>query len=175
MSWQGEMVTILRQLVGDTDPDSYRYSDNRLETTILVAAQTTLSEIDFEKTYVVDVERCYISPDPTEATVSLDVADRDDGFINLVCLKAACLITNAEWIKESRNAVRVSNGPSSIDYTQVAAQFKSMSESFIRQYEDYKFALKAGAAAVGKVVLTPYSPGSDVAFRQYDTYRGYFR
>ena len=49
MSWQGEMTTIVRQLIYDVDPSNYTYSDERLETTILVAAQLVSTEIDFEK------------------------------------------------------------------------------------------------------------------------------
>ena len=55
MSWQGEMTTIVRQLIYDVDPDNYTYSAERLETTLLVAAQLVSTEVDFEETYTFHV------------------------------------------------------------------------------------------------------------------------
>ena len=53
MSWQGEMTTIVRQLIYDVDSTNYTYSDDRLETTILVAAQLVSTEVDFEENYII--------------------------------------------------------------------------------------------------------------------------
>ena len=86
MSWQGEMTTIVRQLIYDVDPANYTYSDERLETTILVSAQLVSTEVDFEETYRIDVEQCTLTPDPTDPTQTAANADKDDGFINLVSL-----------------------------------------------------------------------------------------
>ena len=55
MAWQTEMTRILRYMLNDLDSASYAYSDDRLEETIIVAAQLVLHEIDFDKDYTVDV------------------------------------------------------------------------------------------------------------------------
>jgi len=175
MSWQGEMTTIVRQLINDTDHSNYTYSDIRLETAILVAAQITSVELDFENTYKIDVEQCYLHPDPTDPTTGLATANKDDAFINLVSLKTACLIMGSEMKTQALNAVRVSDGPSSIDYTAVAANIKYLYEYACKAYEEYKFNYAAGNNAVGKAILSPYAPGSDVAYRYTSTSRQYIR
>ena len=78
MSWQGQMSTILRYLIDDVDSTSYKFSDERIETTLLVAAQLVTLEVDLTNTYTINVETCSLSPDPTETDT------RDNAFINLV-------------------------------------------------------------------------------------------
>lgn len=175
MSWQGEMTTIVRTLINDLDSTNYTYSNSRLETTILVAAQIVLTEIDFENTYVVDVEQCHLVPDPTDPTTGLATVNKDDPFINLVSLKTACIIMGSEMKTQALNAVKVSDGPSSIDYTAVAANVRYLYEFACKSYEEYKFNYAAGNNAVGKAILSPYAPGSDVITRYDSTFRQYIR
>lgn len=175
MSWRGEIGTIVRYLVNDLDPSNYSYSDSRIETAILVSAQMVCSEIDFENVYIIDVEKCKLSPDPTDPTSPLATANKDDGFINLVALKTACIILGSELKTHSLNSVRVTDGPSSIDMTAIAANIKFLYENACKQYEEFKFNLKVGSNAVGKAILSPYSPGVDAINRSYDYVNGYFR
>lgn len=175
MSWQGEMTTMVRHLVNDVDSTNYTYTDERLETSILVAAQIVQTEVDFENTYIIDVEQCYLNPDPTDPATGLATADKDDPFINLVSLKAACIIYGSEMKTQSLNAVRISDGPSSIDCTAVAANIKFLYQYACEQYDEYKFNYAAGNNAVGKAILSPYSPGSDVVTRYTNDRRSYFR
>ena len=51
MSWQGQMSTIVRHLVNDLDSSSYKYSNQRTETSILVASQLMIMNVDFKNTY----------------------------------------------------------------------------------------------------------------------------
>jgi len=67
MSWQGQMGTIVRHLVNDLDSSSYKYSDDRVETSILVASQLMIMNVDFNNIYEVNVESCRLSPDPTDS------------------------------------------------------------------------------------------------------------
>ena len=175
MSWQGEIGTIVRHLVNDLDSSNYTYSDSRIETAILVSAQIVCSEIDFENTYIIDVEQCRLSPDPTDSATPLVTANKDDGFINLVALKTACIILGSELKTHSLNSVRVTDGPSSIDMTAIAGNIRYLYENACKQYEEFKFNLKVGSSSVGKAILSPYSPGSDAINRSYDCVRGYFR
>lgn len=175
MSWQGEMTTIVRHLISDVDSTSYTYSSRRIETTILVAAQIVLLEADFENKYTVDVEQCHLNPDPTDPTTGLSTANKDDPFINLVSLKTACIIMGSEMKTQALNAVRVSDGPSSIDYTAVAANVKFLYDYACKAYEEYKFNYASGNNAVGKAILSPYSPGSSAVYGHGGNFRNYFR
>ena len=65
MAWQNEMSIIVRHLINDLDSSSYTFTDSRVEESILVAAQLVLIEIDFDKSYTIDVDASSISPDPT--------------------------------------------------------------------------------------------------------------
>lgn len=176
MSWQGEMTTIVRTLISDVDPTNYTYSNSRLETSILVAAQIVLTEVDFENIYTVDVEQCYLRPDPTDPTTGLSTVNRDDAFINLVSLKTAVIIMGSEMKTSALGALKVVDGPSSIDYTAVATNIKYLYEYAYKTYEDFKFNYLAGNNAVGKAILSPYSPGSNVVARYgSSTFRQYLR
>lgn len=166
MSWQGELVTIVRHLIDDVDPDNYRYSNERLEKTVLVAAQIVSTEIVFEQTYNIDVESCLLNPDPTDPSTSRTLANKDDGFINLVSSKAACIILGSEWRTYSTQAVSVSDGPSSINMTAIASNLKSMYEMACERYDQYKFNMSAGNNAIGQAVLGPYSIG-DIQYQKY--------
>ena len=105
MSWQGQMSTILRYLIDDIDSSAYKFSDHRMETTLLVAAQLVTLEVDFNNTYTINVEQCKLTPDPTD-----DV--KDNAFINLVCLKAACVMIGSQIRSESANSISIKDGPS---------------------------------------------------------------
>ena len=97
MSWQGQMTTVVRHLINDVDPSNYTFSTDRVETTILVAAQLLIMNVDFNNTYDVNVEASTLSPDPS------DLDTKDDPFIALACLRAACIIVGSEIRKESGN------------------------------------------------------------------------
>lgn len=90
MSWQGQMSTVLRYLIDDVDSASYKFSDDRIETTLIVAAQLVTLEVDLGNAYTINVEACSLSPDPTDADT------KDNAFINLVCLKAACVVIGSQ-------------------------------------------------------------------------------
>jgi hypothetical protein len=109
MSWQAEITTIVRYLVDDVDA-TQTYSDGRLETTIVVAAQQVQDDLDFINVYAADIPGTGISPDPTTPT-------RDNTFINLVSLKAACMIDKASYRTAIGQGIKVKDGSSSIDTT----------------------------------------------------------
>ncbi len=83
-TWEYEMVTMLRFLINDLE-DSPTYSDTRLRQLMVIAAQIVNQEMTFNNNYTINFGSLLISPDPTVA------AYRDNAFINLCVLKAACL------------------------------------------------------------------------------------
>lgn len=84
-SWLYEMIRIERYLSGDllapvTTPDS------NMGEIILISALQVLAECTFVNNYTVSVGTLTLTPDPTNPNT------RDNAFINLVCLKSACLL-----------------------------------------------------------------------------------
>jgi hypothetical protein len=171
MSWQGQMTIVVRHLVNDADPASYKFTDNRLETSILVAAQLVISETDFTNTYDINVEGCRLSPDPT------DTETKDNDFVALVCLKTACIILGGDIRSESGNAISIKDGPSAIDLRGVTQTLALLYKDMCEKYENMLFAYESGESSInGQAILSPYSPGSDLITRNGIDHRsgGYF-
>ena len=160
MSWQGQMSIIVRYLIDDTDPSSYKYSEKRIETTLLVAAQFVTLSTDLNNEYTINVEQCALSPDPTDDT-------KDNAFINLVCLKAACIMVGSEVRSESGNAISIKDGPSAIDLRGVASTLIVLWQDLCQKYDTLLLNYRAGNSIAGKAILGPYSPGSDAVGRSY--------
>lgn len=171
MSWQGQMGTIVRYLIDDVNPSNYKYSDHRIETTILVAGQLTQMSVDFGQDYNINVENCKLIPDPT------DQDNEDKAFITLVCLRAACIIVGSEIRSESGNAISIKDGPSAIDLRGVTQTLTVLYKDLCAKFDQQLLEYKAGNSVNGQSILGPYSPGSDYIRRgMYSDNRsgGYF-
>ena len=168
MSWQGQMSTMVRYLIDDTDPSSYKYSDKRIETTLLVAAQFVTLSTDLNNEYTINVEQCALSPDPT------DTDTKDNAFINLSCLKAACIMVGSEVRSESSNAISIKDGPSAIDLRGVASTLVVLYQDLCKKYDQMQLDYRAGHSIAGQAILGPYSPASElVSRRNLDNRNGY--
>lgn len=170
MSWQGQIGTIVRHLVDDLNPSNYKYSDMRIETSILVAAQLSVMNVDFANTYSINVESCTLSPDPTDAET------KDDAFITLVSLRTACIIIGSEIRSESGNAISIKDGPSAIDLRGVSQTLTVLYKDLCEKYDKLLLEYRAGNSVAGHAILGPYAPGSDLISRNYSDHRsgGYF-
>jgi hypothetical protein len=146
MSWQNEMVRILRFLINDIN--SVSYSDERLEETVLVNCQFIISEIAFDTTYTVDVDSLTLSPDPTSGT-------KDNAFINLTCLRTAAGIARNEVQAASSNCFRISDGPSSIDMTTVYKAKQEIANNLQAEYDNKKLQYQMGNISAVAAVITP--------------------
>ena len=166
MSWQGQMSTVVRYLVDDIDATKYKYSPKRIETTVLVAAQLVMMQADFNNTSTVNVETCLLSPDPSDA------GTRDDAFMNLACIKTACIIVGSEIRSESANAIAIKDGPSSIDLRGVTSTLTVLYKDLCDKYDKLLLDYRAGNSIAGQAILGPYSPGSDLVSRRYMGHRG---
>ena len=140
MSWQGQMSTILRYLIDDVDSTAYKFSDERIETTLLVAAQLVTLEVDLTNTYTINVETCALSPDPTETDT------RDDAFINLACLKGAVVIVGSQIRSESSNSISIKDGPSAIDLRGVTGTLTVLYKDLSEKYDKLLFEKKKKVA-----------------------------
>ena len=165
MSWQGQMGLIVRHLINDVDPDSYQFSDHRIETTLLVAAQLCQMNIDFPNTYTINVESCGLSPDPTASD------PKDEAFITLICFRAACIIVGSEIRSESGNAISIKDGPSAIDLRGVTQTLAVLYKDLCGKYEHLSLEYRAGNSVAGQAILGPYAPGSDLVSRNHSDNR----
>ena len=169
MSWNNEMVIIVRHIIGDLDTDNYSFSDSRIEESILVAAQLIHNEMEFTINYDIEVDNGLLTPDPTTTAVS--PSNKDDDFIALCCLRSGLLLTNSLLRTYSLKAISIRDGSSSLDMRGVVAGLKLVNDDLTKKYEAVKMSYETGKLGLGEVILSPYSPGSDNANRGYVDYR----
>lgn len=154
MAWPTEMTTVLRVMINDLDTPQ-TYTDQRLQQVLAVCAQIVTVEMNFSQPFQADVVAVSITPDPTD-TVN---GTRDNSFINLVCLKAACLTDRGKASLAAGQAVNVKDGTSSVDLRGVAQARLALLQKggWCGAYEDEKFAYLAGQVrTAGAAILSPF-------------------
>ncbi len=154
MAWQVEMTKIVRFLIGDTSttPDN---SDSDIIDVIVVSAQLTQKDISFEQTYTIDVDGDIINPDPT--TTGVGGAPKDDAFINLVSLRAACILLKGDANKAAKCALSISDGLSRIDTRDKAKLLIDISKNICEEYSKAVQEYELGQNAPGMAIVGPYS------------------
>jgi uncharacterized protein (UPF0210 family) len=152
MPWQDEMIPTLRVMLNDLSETAPTYSDDRLEQVLVVAAKMVSAELGLTDTYRISVANVTMSPDPTAA------ATKNDSFVNLVTLKAACVVDRGVALVGANRAIYVKDGASAIDLRGVSeAKLKLLEKGWCAVYEDAKFEHQNGlAGAAGAMVLTPF-------------------
>jgi hypothetical protein len=150
MSWQTEVVPMVRILINDiTAP--YEYNDERIISTILVAAKYIQFDVDFDYEYVVDIINETIAPDPTEVN--------DQLFIVLLSLKTACLIDQSSLrTKAAIEGVRAALGPASLSVGGAASAWKMILENGpCKLYADLSEYRDVENASAISAILGPFS------------------
>jgi hypothetical protein len=149
--WSTEMVQILRVLISDLGSTPTN-SDDTLEQVILVAAFQTVQEVDFNAEYTISVPDETITPDPTDA------ASRDDAFINLVSIKAACLLDRSTAALAVKQGIYAVDGKSAVDLRGVGAnKLKLLQLGWCAVYDDSKLEHESGQSIIaGAAVMTPF-------------------
>ena len=171
MSWQTDMTTIVRYLISDVDSSNYKYTDSRIQTSILVAATFVDSAVNFNNDYTIDLGSSTLSPDPT------DTATEESDFVALTCLKTACIMIGGEIRLESGNSIAIKDGPSSVDLRGVSSTLVILHKDLCAKYDAAVLDYSAGKSIAGKAILGPFSPGSDYVRRTHsdsDRRGGYF-
>ena len=149
MVWQTEMTSLLRYVINDTDTSKQEFSDDRLQNLLVSAAHLTLGVVDFPRDYSVDIPSSGISPDPT-------IGVRDNSFVNLVVLRASCLLANGEYRAASNKGVAIKDGPSSIDARGLIAAKKDIMETSCQKYEKAEFEYRLGNSNAGEAIIGPH-------------------
>lgn len=142
--WEQQCVEIVRVLINDIGAVE-KYEDCRIERVLLVAASQLLQEINTTITYTVDISGATITPDPVEMN--------DNAFINLLCLKAALIITNGELRIYALSGMKVIDGPSTIDVGAAFNGVKTLYQELLNKYEKERMMYQMGQN--GQSVSTP--------------------
>ena len=173
--WQAEMITLLRVLVDDLS-SPYTYTDGRMTQVLAVAAQLVTAELNFPYDFQVNIQALTITPNPTDRA-----GTRDDNFINLVCIKAACLIERGESRKSVGQSIAIRDGSSSIDLRgSMDGRLKLLEKGWCAVYEDTKLEYQASrnGAIAGAAIMTPFrvfAGFSDQAYYPVNEGRQFFR
>ncbi len=147
MSWQTEMTPIVRALIDDMD--SATYTDSRLQDYIVVAAKLVTAQITFDNSYTVDVVAESISPDP-------DTLD-DNFFINLVCLRTACMIVTGEYKTQAGKGISFKDAQTSIDTRAAVDGKKALMTQICNLYEQERLQYMNGVRVAGRLVANAIS------------------
>jgi len=148
MSWQTEITEIVRYLVGDSS--EVTYTDQQIQKNILIAARMIVTEVFFNTIYNINVSTLTLDPDPTDSS-----EDESKALINLISLKAACMILSSEYQIYAKRSVKIVDGPSSIDGTSIAKNLLDLSKDRCNQYSSYKMQYSMGSMNGGTAILTP--------------------
>lgn len=173
--WQAEMITLLRVLVDDLS-SPYTYTDGRLTQVLAVAAQLVTAELNFPYNFQVNIQALTITPNPTDRSGS-----RDDNFINLVCIKGACLIERGETRKSVGQGIAIRDGSSSIDLRgSMMGRIKLLEKGWCAVYEDTKLEYQASrnGSIAGAAIMSPFrvfAGFSDQAYSTANEGRQFFR
>jgi hypothetical protein len=150
LTWQTETTMTLRYMVADTAIPA-TYTDISLQELFLIGAHFVQTEITFPTPYKINVAKLLISPDPT-----LDIS-RDDPFIDLAILKAACIIDNNEARLAAKRAVIMRDAQKTIDMRQVSlSKIEIWKNGWCNEYETARFQYALGNVSAGAAVLGPF-------------------
>ena len=153
MYWQAEFITLLRVLIDDlSSPQTY--NDKRLTQVLAVAAQLVTNELNFPSKFRVDIQALTIEPSPVDRE-----STRDENFINLVSIKAACLIDRGETRKSVGQGIAIRDGSSSIDLRgSMDGRLKLLEKGWCAVYDDTKLEYQANrnGTIAGAAIMTPF-------------------
>ncbi len=143
-------------MINDT-ATPYKYDDDRLQELILVSAQLMSNMLVFNNTYTIDVSQALLSPDPTDR----DANTREDSFINLTCLKAACIIDNGEARAAAGSALTIRDSRRLIATEGTAkAKLEILKNGWCAAFEEAQFDFRAGnTGSAGQIILSPFRTG----------------
>ena len=169
--WKDEMVFMLRTLINDLDSNPTN-SDENLVRLLAVAAMQVQSAVDFDTIYSITVGDPSITPDPS-------TGNRDDDFMTLVCMKAACMIARAEQKDKARMGMMIKDGPANIDGRNVGSLTAKWADNICQDYSKAELQFRLGNRIAGQAIISPYRfegsrYGTDPRGDNRDSYTGTF-
>ena len=153
--WQTEMVALLRTLINDT-ASTPTYTDDRLEQVLVTAARFVSMELRFAQPYQGNITSVQIVPDPTDEANGF----RDEFYINLTCLKAACIIDRGSAGAAAGQAIMIRDGTSQIDLREAfKAKLSLIAKGWCAVYDDVKdeyLVGQTGSVTMGLAIMGPF-------------------
>ena len=146
-TWQDDCIELLRVLINDMDEEP-TYNNERLVRVLIAAAFTALKEASFSQSFVV----------------------------NLICLKAACIIDTGAAILAVNNSVVVKDMVFSADLKETGKNALALLEKgYCKTYEGALDSYLYGNSALCAAVMGPFRtmafpsgrPGDDCVSRSY--------
>jgi hypothetical protein len=166
MSWQNDIINVVRVLINDLDLSNPTYSDDRLVQIITVAARYVQFDINLSKEYVIDSINNTITPDPT--------VEEDEIFLCLIGLKASCIIDQSTFrTKALLNGIVAGLGPVKLSVGNNLAGFKEILEHGpCKLYSDLTEHWDVQNATAIAAVLSPFIGNKfDPMMLPYEDYR----
>ena len=145
-AWKTEMTSLFRYVINDVDETTREFTDERLCSLLVSSAHLTLGVVDFPSDYTVDIPNSGISPNPTN----------DTSFVNLVVLKAACLLATGEYRSATNQGIVVRDGPSSVDPRAMVTAKKGMMDSACANYQKAELEYRLGNSKAGEAIIGPH-------------------
>lgn len=151
MSWKKELTTIVRVLINDLGPN-YNYSDSRIQQVLVVAGQYVQFDVNLDNKYMINIVAPNFTPDPTL------LPQKDDIFISLVSLKAACIIDQSTYrTKAALEGIRAALGPASLNVGGNLSGYKTLlSEGPCAMYEQLTLHWDISNANAIRAIFSPF-------------------
>jgi hypothetical protein len=167
MSWQVEIPIIVRTLINDwSDPP--QFSEDRLLQVISVAAKYVQFDVSLDYEYTISAADTSITPDPT--------TNKDDIFISLISLKAACIIDQSSLrTKAALEGIKTVLGPASLTVQGNLDGWKTIVEKGpCATYDELTSHWNVQNASAVKAILSPFV-GNNFDPRMISTDNAYYR
>lgn len=151
MAWQDQIPLVVRVWINDLS-ETPTYSDDRLEQLIVIAAQYTLHEMNFNQNYIINISDRVITPDPT----TLESPDHD--FIGFVALKSACMLDQSTFrTKAATEGIRASLGSANLTVQGSLAGYQAiLDEGPCAIYQSLRLQYEFGNANGIRAMLSPF-------------------
>jgi hypothetical protein len=169
MSWDTEIVTLVRNYVGDTDVTNQKYTDTSMKDLILSSAQFVVVDVPLSQDYIVDIPGTTLTPDPTSRATE---TSRDNTFINLIVLKSAWMIANGELRNYASQAISIRDGTSAIDLKRDLKALAAILDQMKDAYFEYKDRYIRDNLTTGELITTPIRIMADGFWNGADPYSG---
>lgn len=149
--WDIEIPIIVRSLINDMG-DEPTYSDDRIKQLIAVSANYVLQDANLSVEYTVDVINETITPDPSANE------SRDNVFVGLLALKAACLLDQSTFrTKAVSEGIRTALGSANISVAGNLAGYQTLLEvGPCKLYENLVMEYNISNATAVSAILSPF-------------------
>ncbi len=159
MTWQNTSLIMLRTMLNDAGCSTVKYTPQRLDDLLITSAYFLPIEINFNSSFVVNVETRTVTPDPGLTTTS----DGDE-FISFMVLKAACIADEGNFRTAALSqGVMARCGPAVLQTSSYGQYLGTLlNEGPCKSYEElkkrYNFSYNGGK--ILRAVMSPFAANS---------------